>query len=231
MMLSYINSTIVMIQMVGFAPSRKGGVINGGVIIHRRGLVHPIPITRFRSFRTQPLENLSAAAPPSNYLSNKCFWATQPLAQVSRRKILWWELGVILLRVSIPTFYYTISIGALSARKASELQGLSECFGQISSAMTISLQSVLIISIRISSSCGSQIPYPNAYTYVLSPSNSSIVLRKGMHAPGSGIETNKHELLKAGPSEPVPRIGLMPNLPTNIIPTVSFQNFKFVFAA
>ena len=41
-----------------------------------RNIVHPILITRFRSFRTQPLENLSAAV---KLPIKKGFWATQPL--------------------------------------------------------------------------------------------------------------------------------------------------------
>ena len=42
--------------------------------------VRPIPITRFMSFRTQPLDNFSAV------LSNNSFWATQPLEQILSNK-------------------------------------------------------------------------------------------------------------------------------------------------
>ena len=55
-------------------------------------IVHPIPIIRFRLFRTQPLENLSAAV---KLPQKKSFWATQPLAKILWGKILWWELGVV----------------------------------------------------------------------------------------------------------------------------------------
>ena len=41
--------------------------------------IHPIPITRFRYFQTQPLENLSAAV---KLPFKQSFWATQPLEKV-----------------------------------------------------------------------------------------------------------------------------------------------------
>ena len=53
--------------------------------------LHPIPITRFRSFRTQPLESLSAAV---KLPITKGFWATQPLDKILWGKISRWELGV-----------------------------------------------------------------------------------------------------------------------------------------
>ena len=53
--------------------------------------LHQIPITRFRSFRTQPLENLSAAV---KLPIKKGFWATQPLEQILDSEFLLCELGV-----------------------------------------------------------------------------------------------------------------------------------------
>ena len=53
--------------------------------------VHPVRNPRFGSFRTQPLENLSAAVklPIKNG-----FWATQPLDKTLVAEILVCELGV-----------------------------------------------------------------------------------------------------------------------------------------
>ena len=60
--------------------------------------LHPTPITRFRSFRTQPFDNLSAAVtlPIKQPLEKLVlgFWATQPSEKVLWGQILWWELGV-----------------------------------------------------------------------------------------------------------------------------------------
>ena len=42
-------------------------------------VLHPIPITRLRYFRTQPLEHLSATV---KLPIKKGFWATQPLEQI-----------------------------------------------------------------------------------------------------------------------------------------------------
>ena len=41
-----------------------------------RSPLHPIPITRFRSFRTQPLENVSAAVKLP--INKKGFWHPNP---------------------------------------------------------------------------------------------------------------------------------------------------------
>ena len=54
--------------------------------------LHPVRNPRFGSFRTQPLENLSAAVKLPIKTS---FWATQPLEQILVREILLCELGVI----------------------------------------------------------------------------------------------------------------------------------------
>ena len=41
-------------------------------------------------------------APPSSYLSNKGFWATQPLEQILVAEFLLCELGVLLIEILLP---------------------------------------------------------------------------------------------------------------------------------
>ena len=53
--------------------------------------LHPVRNPRFVSFRTQPLENLSAAV---KLPIKKGFWATQPLEQILVAEFLLCELGV-----------------------------------------------------------------------------------------------------------------------------------------
>ena len=55
--------------------------------------LHPVRNPRFASFRTQPLENLSAAV---KLPIKKGFWATQPLEQILDSEFLLCELGVVL---------------------------------------------------------------------------------------------------------------------------------------
>ena len=54
-------------------------------------ILHPVRDPRFASFRTQPLENLSAAV---KLPSKNDFWATQPLEQILDSEFLLCELGV-----------------------------------------------------------------------------------------------------------------------------------------
>ena len=57
--------------------------------------VHPVCILRFRSFRTQPLEIISADSDFVCYnLSKIGAWATQPLDKILVAEILLCELGV-----------------------------------------------------------------------------------------------------------------------------------------
>ena len=83
----YIYNSQPLQRVLGIPPTAKP--------CHRRNpseiRLHPIPITRFRSFRTQPLESLSAAV---KLPIKQGFWATQPSATSLVREILWWELGV-----------------------------------------------------------------------------------------------------------------------------------------
>ena len=60
--------------------------------------VHPVRNPRFGSFRTQPLENLSAAV---KLPIKKGFWATQPLEQILDSEFLLCELGVG-LKLGVP---------------------------------------------------------------------------------------------------------------------------------
>ena len=55
--------------------SRRATLRRSGVVRFRARSVHPIPITRSVLFGPNPWNIL---APPSNYLSKKGFWATQP---------------------------------------------------------------------------------------------------------------------------------------------------------
>ena len=61
---------------------------------------HPVRNPRFASFRTQPLENLSAAV---KLPVKKGLWATQPLEQILVAEFLLCELGVHPSTPSPPT--------------------------------------------------------------------------------------------------------------------------------